>query len=167
MTQLFKGKSFIIFFCFFNFLWNISPALSGRFRHFPSPWSRMYSVRILSSMAVQAPLFKSSSFEQQGFLPIFLISLAWLQSFTLLWVKCYKARETIYFTFGLVLKLLQIQLLFITVQVHNYIIQGLEFMTLRDPLISYSYHILRRFKKCPARKYCIIIIAAQDFKIPK
>jgi len=48
------------------------PALLGRFLHLPSPWSLMYSLRILSSWTVQAPLFKPS-FEQQGLLPISLL----------------------------------------------------------------------------------------------
>ena len=49
------------------------PAFLGRFLHLPSPWTLMYSVRILSSTTVQAPLFKPS-FEQQGLLPILLLS---------------------------------------------------------------------------------------------
>lgn len=48
------------------------PAFLGRFLHLPSPWSLMYSLRTLSSWAVQAPLFKPS-FAQQALLPIVLV----------------------------------------------------------------------------------------------
>ena len=49
-------------------LWPVSLA---RLLHFPSPWVLTWSMRILSSRAVHAPLF-NPSFVHLGFLPISL-----------------------------------------------------------------------------------------------